>query len=105
MSTRLTHHRRSLSELFDRWVMTRRVVLRAEANTRAEFDSALRSTQDELDIEIRLTRELGRRFRVGFPELCALRVRMAEEIRTEDERAEFQRIVAEFAHPSNGGEG
>lgn len=94
----------SMRSLFDRWVLSRRVVIEAEDNTRVEFDSALESVQRELDIEIALSREFGRRASLGFIELCALRCRVAEQIEAEDTRAEFDAIVSQLAHPSQGGE-
>jgi hypothetical protein len=108
MSTRLTHHRAPLLGMaraaLDGWFLNRRVVRLAEEQTRTEFDAALESTQRELDVEIALTRELARRVEYGFKELCALRVRVTEQIQAQDDEAEFNEIVARSFHPSQGGE-
>lgn len=125
MSTRLTHHRRSLSDRLNAWLCQYaddRQIKRAQdaeqacerlldrldhdlefhRNTVAEHEAARESIAHELDVEIALSRELGRRLGLGFPELCVLRVRVADQMRAEDERAEFDRIVSQMVHPSNG---
>ena len=94
----------SLTRHLNAWIMRRPVVQRALKNTRAEYEAAQQSTQAELDIEIALTRSLGRRLGWGFIETCTERCRITELIRTEDEAAEFSAIVARSFHLSNGGE-
>jgi hypothetical protein len=94
----------NLTHLLNRAILALPVVKRAQELTRAEFDAALQSVAHELDIEIALTRRLGNEIGWGFAQLCAGRVAIADEMRLQDERAEFDALVSRMTHPSNGGE-
>ncbi len=94
----------TLSHLLNRAVLALPVVRRAQEATRIEFNAALQSVAHELDIEIALTRRLGNEIGWGFAQLCAGRVAIADEMRLEDERAEFNALMSRTFHPSNGGE-